>query len=179
LLAPISARIITPEYVPDANPVRFAVAVKELGAIPELGSSESHGSSEVTVQPKVPDPVFETATAADGLLPPWVPDSATLVGVMLIVAVEPADVSVGAEIVKLTGIVWGVLVAPLAVTVILAEYVPAARPGTMADAVNEPAPVPEVGEIASQDTSALTPQLNLPVPALETATACSGRLPPF
>jgi hypothetical protein len=80
--------------------------------------------------------------------------------------------------VKLTGIDWGVLVAPVAVTLIVAEYVPAASPGMIAVAVNEPAPVPEVGEMESHGASVLTLQLNFPVPELEIATACPGGLLP-
>ena len=92
--------------------------------------------------------------------------------------VEVAVGDVDAETVKLTGIDWGVLVAPVAVTLIVAEYAPAARPGMIAVAVNEPAPVPEVGETESHDPSVLTLQLNFPVPELEIATACPGGLLP-
>jgi hypothetical protein len=72
-----------------------------------------------------------------------------LVGLRLILDVEVVVVDVDAETVKLTGIVWGVLDASVAATVIVPEYVPAASPATTTVAVNEPAPVPEVGETPS------------------------------
>lgn len=68
--------------------------------------------------------------------------------------------------------------APVAVTLTIAEYVPVASPGMIAVAVNEPAPVPEAGEIESHETSVPTLQLNFPVPELEIATACPGGLLP-
>ena len=70
------------------------------------------------------------------------------------------------------------LVAPVAVTLIVAEYMPAANPGMIAVAAKEPAPVPEVEEKESHDASVLTLQLNFPVPELEIATACPGELLP-
>lgn len=69
--------------------------------------------------------------------------------------------------------------APVAVTVIVAEYVPVANPGMIAVAVIEPAPVPEAGKMESHAASVPTLQLNFPVPELEIATACpDGLLPP-
>jgi hypothetical protein len=80
--------------------------------------------------------------------------------------------------VKLTGMVWGVLVAPVAVAVTLSEYVPAASPVIFAVAVKEPGAVPEVGKTESHDALLLTLQLKVPVPELEMATAPDGLLPP-
>ena len=71
LVAPVAATVILPEYVPAASPVIFAVAVKELGAVPEVGETESHDALVLTLQLKVPVPELEMATACpDGLLPP-------------------------------------------------------------------------------------------------------------
>ena len=100
------------------------------------------------------------------------------VGLRLILEVEVVGGDVAADTVKLTGIDWGVLVAPVAVTLMVAEYVPVASPGMIAVAVNEPAPVPEVGEMESHEASVLILQLNLLVPEFEIATACPGGLLP-
>ena len=70
------------------------------------------------------------------------------------------------------------LLAPVAVTLIVAEYVPAASPGMIAVAVNDPAPVPEAGAMESHEASVPTLQLKGSVPELEMATACSDGLPP-
>jgi hypothetical protein len=181
LVAPVAVTLIVAEYAPAARPVIFAVAAKELGAVSEVGEMESHEASVLTLQPKGSVPDLEMATAcSDGLLPPWVAENTRLVGLRLILEVEVVGGDVAAETVKLTGIDWGVLVAPVAVTLTVAEYVPAASPGMIAVAVNEPAPVPEVGETESHDPSVLTLQLNFPVPELEIATACpDGLLPPW
>jgi hypothetical protein len=81
--------------------------------------------------------------------------------------------------VKLTGIDWGVLVAPVAITLIVAEYVPVARPLIFALAAKELGLVSEVGKTNSHATSELTLQLKGSAPELEMATACSdGLLPP-
>ena len=105
-------------------------------------------------------------------------ENTRLVGLRLILEVDVVGGDVAAETVTLTGIDWGVLLAPVAVTLIVAEYVPAASPGMIAVAVNEPAPVPALGEMESHDPSVLTLQLNFPVPELEIATACPGGLLP-
>jgi len=72
-----------------------------------------------------------------------------------------------------------VLVAPVAVTLIVAEYAPAARPVIFAVAAKELGAVSEVGEMESHEASVLTLQPKGSVPDLEMATACSdGLLPP-
>ena len=81
--------------------------------------------------------------------------------------------------VKVTGMDCGVFVAPVAVMMMVVEYVPAASPATIAVAVNEPGAVPETGESASHGAVVLTLQFNVAVPELEMATACpAGLLPP-
>ena len=69
--------------------------------------------------------------------------------------------------------------APVAVTLIVAEYAPAARPVIFAVAAKEFGAVSEVGEMESHEASVLTLQPKGSVPDLEMATACSdGLLPP-
>ena len=71
------------------------------------------------------------------------------------------------------------LVAPVAVTLIVAEYVPAASPVIFAVPVKELGAVSEVGETESHDASVLTLQFKVPVPELDMATACpDGLFPP-
>ena len=91
--------------------------------------------------------------------------------------IEIVDVEV--EMVKVTGMDCGVLVAPAAVTVMVVEYVPAASPEMFAVAVNGAGAVPETGESASHGAVVLTLQSNGPVPELEMPTTCpAGLLPP-
>lgn len=70
LVAPVAVRLIVAEYVPAAIPAILAVAVKELGAVPEVGKSESHDASVLTLQLNIPDPALEIATAPEGSFPP-------------------------------------------------------------------------------------------------------------
>ena len=98
---------------------------------------------------------------------------------VVVVDVDVKVVEVDVEMVKVTGMDWGVLVAPVAVTMMVVEYVPAASPATIAVAVNEAGAVPETGESASHGAVVLTLQFNVPFPELEMATACpAGLLPP-
>jgi hypothetical protein len=93
------------------------------------------------------------------------------------VEVEVEDVD--AAMVKSTGMVCGVLVAPDPVTVMVVEYVPAASPGVIAVTVNEVGAVPEMEESESHPAVVLTLQFNVPVPELEMVTVCAaGSLPP-
>ena len=105
------------------------------------------------------------------------------VGVEVVdVDVEDVDVEVeevAAATIRSTGMVCGVLVAPVAVTVMVVEYVPAASPATIAVAVNEPGGVPETEESKSHGALVLTLQLNVPFPELEMMAVCAaGSLPP-
>jgi hypothetical protein len=72
----------------------------------------------------------------------------------------------GAVTVKVTGTVCGVLVAPVAVIVIAALYIPAARVPVVTLSVAEPLPVPAAGLRVSQDELSLTLQLSVPPPVL-------------
>ena len=70
-MAPVAVTLIVAENVPDASPVIFTVAAKELGAVSEVGETESHEASVLTLQLKGSVPELEMATAcSDGLLPP-------------------------------------------------------------------------------------------------------------
>ena len=69
--------------------------------------------------------------------------------------------------------------APVAVTLIVAEYVPVASSVIFAVAAKELGAVSEVGETESHEALVLTLQVKGSVPELEMATACSnGLLPP-
>ena len=90
------------------------------------------------------------------------------------------NVGVGAETVNVTGIDCGELVAPDPVTVIVAGYVPAERPATLAVTVRDPGAAPETGDIESHDVVLDTLQLNVPVPVLLIFTTwAAGLLPPW
>jgi hypothetical protein len=108
----------------------------------------------------------------------------TVEGAVEVVDVDVEDMDVEVEevdatMVKSTGMVCGVLVAPVPVTVMVVEYVPAASPATIAVAVNELGAVPETVERASQGAVVLTLQSNVPFPELEMVTVCAaGSLPP-
>lgn len=91
------------------------------------------------------------------------------------VDVEAVDV----EMVKSTGMDCGELVAPVPVTVMVVEYVPAASPATITVAVNELGVVPETAERAIQGEVVLTLQSNVCFPEVEMVTVCAaGSLPP-
>ncbi|OFW25507.1 MAG: hypothetical protein A3H27_10670 [Acidobacteria bacterium RIFCSPLOWO2_02_FULL_59_13] len=90
----------------------------------------------------------------------------------------------GVEVmVKVTEMVWGVLVAPTAATWILPLYVPVARPAMFAETVTVPVPVPAIGETLSQSPPeavlVIAVQFNVPLPELEIVTAwVAGLAPP-
>lgn len=78
-------------------------------------------------------------------------------------------VVVGAVTVNDTETVWGVLVAPVAVTVIVAENDPATSPAVLTDRTTGLDPVvvlPEVGDRVSQEALSETDQESVPVPGL-------------
>lgn len=103
-------------------------------------------------------------------------ETAAVEGAVEVVDVEVEPEDVDAEMVKSTGIVCGVLVAPVPVTVMVVEYVPAASPATIAVAVNEPGAVPERDESKSHPAGVLRLQSNAPVPELEMVTVCAAGL---
>ena len=70
----------------------------------------------------------------------------------------------GGFIVNVTGILMGEFVAPGAVIVIAALYVPADRPAILTDKVTVPLFVPLVGLRLSHVALSLTDQFNVPPP---------------
>ena len=72
----------------------------------------------------------------------------------------------GAVTVKLTATVWGVLVAPVAVMVIVPEYDPAVSPEVLTEAVMVPVFVPDAGVMVNQAALSLAVQFKVPVPEL-------------
>ncbi len=88
LVAPVPVTVMVDEYVPAASPEMFAVAVNDVGAVPETGESESHEAAALTLQLRVPVPELLMLTVcAAGLLPPWLAENARLVGLRLIVGI--------------------------------------------------------------------------------------------
>ena len=80
----------------------------------------------------------------------------------------------GGITVKVTGMEIGVALAAL--TVIKALYVPAISAPVVAVAVINPLPVPEVDEIASQETFSLADHVRTPPPVLEMLITCELEL---
>ena len=86
LVAPVAETVMVVEYVPAASPEMFAVAVNEAGAVPEVEESESHAAVVLTLQSNVLVPELEMVTVCGiGLLPPYVAENATPVGLRPIV----------------------------------------------------------------------------------------------
>lgn len=105
-------------------------------------------------------------------------EAVVVAGVTIVVVGVGVDVEeVGSEIVKVTGRDSGVLVAPLPLTVMVVEYVPAASPALFTVAVSEPGAVleavPELGESESHGAVVLTLQPKVPFPELEMVTVCA------
>ena len=91
---------------------------------------------------------------------------------VVVVEVDVEDVS--GEMIKVTGMPCGLLVAPSPETVMIAEYVPAGRPERFAVAVKAvgefPDDVPEEGDSMSHSVVVLTLHLNGPFPMFEMLT---------
>jgi len=85
--------------VPAARPAVFTLAVALLGAVPEAGLRLSQAALSLTVQLRVPPPVFvmESVLAA-GFAPPCVPLKVRLDGLRLMVGDVDPEVTV-----KVTG----------------------------------------------------------------------------
>lgn len=81
--------------------------------------------------------------------------------------VKVAEDEVGADTVKVTGMVLGEFVAPVDAIEMVALYVPVARPVVLMLIVDVPVPVPEVGLGVNHVASSLTVQLSVPPPVLE------------
>lgn len=164
-------------YVPVVNP--DVLTVTEMGSVsvvvvPETAFRVSHVALSLTDQDSVPLPVFVKFTVfAVGLPAPWMAVKDRLAGL------SPMVGFCTALTVIVTDMVLGVFVAPLAVMVIVALYVPATIPlaSTLAESV--PAPVPDPWFRLSQPVFSVAAQLSVPLPELEIETVlAAGLLPP-
>src|ERR1700754_3843428 len=111
---PAAVTVTLPEYVPGASPAIAAATDKVAGALPLAGVTLSQAASSDVVKLSVPPPVLVTATVcAAGSAPP-------AVAVKLRPAAPPASTGGGGATTKVTGMLFGEPVAPVAVTVTLA-----------------------------------------------------------
>ncbi len=154
---------MVPLYVPAARPARLTLAVIVPVLVPEAGVRVSQAALSLAVHVKVPEPVLETVKDwVVGLVPPAAPEKAKLVALNPITgaAVEAAVT------VSETGMV--LLLAPVAATVTVPLYVPAARPARLTLAVIVPVLVPEAGVRVSQAALSPAVHVKVPEPVLET-----------
>jgi hypothetical protein len=86
------------------------------------------------------------------------------------------------EMMRVTGMVCGLLTASSPMTVMVPAYVPAARPDRLTIAVKGVGPgaddLPEDGESVSHDTDAVALQSNRPFPMLETSIVWAALVSP-
>jgi hypothetical protein len=80
-------------------------------------------------------------------------------------------------IVRVTGIDWGEFDAPVAVTVIMALYVPGFSPAGLTDTPTVEGPVPEVWSSKSQDWEVTADHVSVPPPLLAIARVVGGGAP--
>jgi hypothetical protein len=127
---------------------------------PDAGLNVSQEALSLADQLRVPPPVLLMLnTWAAGLLPFCVAVNDRLEGL------APMAGGVGAAaIVRATGMVLDG--TPLAVTVMVAFTVPAARPAVFTFAVIVPLPEPDAGLNVSQEALSLADQLSVPPPVL-------------
>src|SRR6202035_6115191 len=124
-----------------ARPAMFAWALMLDGAVPEVPESESHGMLSLAVQLIEPPPRSEILiTAGTGFGCPWKPLKTSEVGL---------TPSAGAAMTRVTPTESGLFVAPGAFTMMVAVYVPCARPAILTEAVSVPALVPDEGDTVS------------------------------
>ena len=167
-VAPGAVTVIVAVWVPAARlPVAAATVIE-----PAPGVTVSHGASSETAQFRPP---LETVSVfVVGSAPPRVAVNARLDGVTDSVG------GAGGATVSVTGTVFGEPVAPGALIVTVAVYVPAARPFVDGVTVTVPGPEPFAGETASQSASSAAVQLSVPVPSLPTEIVfASGLGPPW
>jgi hypothetical protein len=99
-------------YVPTPSPVLFTVTVSVEGAVPLPGLTVSHDALSCAVHANVPPPVLLMETVfADGLAPDRVAEKLKDVGLRPIAG--------GALTISVTGMVRGVLLAPVPLTVMV------------------------------------------------------------
>ena len=137
--------------------------------------AESHGALSEVVNDSEPVPVLVTLKVLEaGLAPPATELNARLAG-------ETASTGVAAagSTVKVTGTSLGDPVAPVAVTLTLPVYVPAARPLTSADTVRSRGAVPDAGVTDSHGASSEAVKESVPPPLLATLSVLdAGLVPP-
>ena len=104
-----------------------------------------------------------------GFAPPTIALNDRLVGDSAIVG--------GGATVRLTPMLT--LVAPVAITVIVAEYVPRDSPFVLTTALIEPAPVPLAGSSVSHVASSVADQLSVPPPEFVTEIDCAAGSAPL
>src|SRR5207249_3509858 len=115
LVAPVAVTVIVVLYSPAARRAFVLLIVVEPGALPEAGLRVSHVAVSLTDQPREPPPVLVRLSVwLAGFKAPCTPVKVKLTGLRPMVGGTGAAVTV-----KVTGTVCGVLVAPVAVTVIV------------------------------------------------------------
>ena len=116
-VAPVAETVINEVWVPAAKPAGLTETATVPLPLPEPTSLTTQLESSITVQLKVPPPVFVMVSVwwRTVVLPAWAV-KAKLVGLTAMVG----EATGAAATVKLTGIVCGVFVAPLALTVMAA-----------------------------------------------------------
>src|SRR3954463_12364592 len=149
------------------------VTVSVAGAVALAGVTASHAASSDAVTSSVPPPVLVTATVlAAGLVPPAAAVKASVVG-----ETDSAG-GVGGSTVKVTGIVFGEPVAPVAVTVTSVVEGPGAGPVSAGVTLMVPAFVPLAGDRLSQAAPSEAVQSIEPPPVLLTASVLAAGLEP-
>src|SRR3954470_2537751 len=120
-------------------------ALTDCGAVPVAGETDSHAPSSPVLNDSVPPPVLEIASAFDaGFAPPRTAEKLSDDGD------TPSAGGDEASTVSVTGIVLGEPVAPGAVTVTVAVYVPGLRPPASTDSATLCGAVPLAGDSDSQ-----------------------------
>ena len=154
LVVPPPVTVMVALLVPRAALRRLMLAVMVPLPEPEVGLTVSHDVLLLAVQ--LPFDVTVTDWLG-GLDPPWTPEYVSDVGLNVM------EVGGGATV-NVTG--TETLVAPVALRVMVALYVPAVRVPVATLAVSVPLPVPEDGLTVSQVALSVADQLSVPPPVL-------------
>ena len=169
LVAPVPVTVIVALYVPVLSPLLLTETVSVEGAVPLLGLRESQEAFSEADHDNVPPPVFVMDTVFDdGFEPYLVAEKLREVGLRPIVG--------AVVMVKVTGMVLGLLVAPEALTVIVPVYVPTARPEILTDAASVEGAVPLLGLRESHEASSEADHARVPPPVLVMETFCEDGL---
>src|SRR3954471_20381067 len=154
----------------------LGVTVRVWGAVPEPGLTDIHEASSDAVNDSVPLPAFDTAIVfAAGSAPPAVALNDRLAGVVA----SAGPVGAGPTV-NVTGTTFGEPVAPAAVIVTLAVYVPAVSNPTFGATETDPGAVPPPGVTVTHDWSAAAVYESDPPPLLVIDRLCgAGSAPPW